>query len=148
MLKILLIIFIIALAVAPLTHFLPSKQQRKIARLREYAAVHGLFVEFRDTPGAPPAREHAGRVIYYGKRLPATLGANVEKGAWSCNGEEWRSIEKRLPVPPALADLSAEILAGSIDEFSCGVYWTESGDEESVAQICRALERWSAGLEQ
>ena len=35
----LLIIFVIALALAPLSHFVPSKRQREIARLREYAAV-------------------------------------------------------------------------------------------------------------
>ena len=56
MLTFLLIVFVIALALAPLGHFVPSKRQRAIARMREYAAVHGLFVEFRDLPvqaGAP-----------------------------------------------------------------------------------------------
>ena len=56
-LKYLLIVFVIALALAPLSHFVPSKRQRHIARLREYAAVHGLFVEFRSLPGT--ARERA-----------------------------------------------------------------------------------------
>ena len=63
-LKYLLIVFVIALALAPLSHFVPSKRQRHIARLREYAAVHGLFVEFRSLPGT--ARERAdGHTIYY-----------------------------------------------------------------------------------
>ena len=47
-----LILFVIALALAPLWHFLPSKGQRKAARMREHAAVQGLFVEFRELPGA------------------------------------------------------------------------------------------------
>lgn len=146
MLKILLILFIVAIALAPLMHFLPSKQQKKIARLREYAAVHGLFVEFRDTPGAPPAREHAGRVIYYGKRLPATCSDRIETAAWANYDEEWRSIGRRLPVPAFLADLTVELLAVSVDEFSCGVYWTESGEEDAVEQIRSGLESWSAAL--
>ena len=72
--KYLLIVFIIFLALAPLSHFVPSKRQRKIARLREYAAVHGLFVEFRHLPGSSregsPARASGQQIIYYGKRLP------------------------------------------------------------------------------
>ncbi len=52
----LLIIFVIAVALAPLSHFVPSKRQRQIARMREYAAVHGLFVEFRGVPGRDRVR--------------------------------------------------------------------------------------------
>ncbi len=47
MLTYFIIIFVVALALAPLSHFLPSKRQRKVAGMREYAAVHGMFVEFR-----------------------------------------------------------------------------------------------------
>ena len=78
----LIIFFVIALALAPLSHFIPSKAQRKVARLREYAATHGLFVEFRDVPArkgasftAKPAVRAADRkntrTIYYGKRVRA-----------------------------------------------------------------------------
>ena len=71
----LLIAFVIAVALAPLSHFVPSKKQREIARMREYAAVRGMFVEFRRVPGrdssAPAGRERASQdTIYYGKRLP------------------------------------------------------------------------------
>jgi len=57
----LLIIFVIALALAPLSHFVPSKRQRKVVCLREYAAVHGLFVEFRTLPGVKVAASHPAR---------------------------------------------------------------------------------------
>ena len=59
MLTYFLIIFVIAVALAPLGHFLPSKRQRKVARMREYAAVHGMFVEFRALPdvGGTPLSE-------------------------------------------------------------------------------------------
>ena len=69
--KYLLILFIIALALAPLTHFLPSKRQRKVAGLREYAAVHGLFVEFRKLPGSEREAVRARTPIGAIRRKPA-----------------------------------------------------------------------------
>jgi len=144
--KFLLILFVVALALAPLAHFLPDKRQRKIARLREYAAVHGLFVEFRELPGTPVEQPRDGRVIYYGKRVPARVGAAVERGAWKRSDGEWTGVKTRRPAPPQLRELSADILAGSVDSASCGVYWTESGEEDAVEQIRGALERWIAEL--
>jgi len=144
--KFLLILFVVALALAPLGHFLPDKRQRRIARLREYAAVHGLFVEFRDLPGAPVAQPRDGRVIYYGKRVPARVSAALERGAWKRSDGEWTGVNTRRPAPSQLRDLSVEILAGSVDGASCGVYWTESGEEDSVEEIRSALESWISEL--
>jgi hypothetical protein len=61
-------------------------------------------------------------------------------------GNSWRSVGRRLPVPRQLPDLSVEILAASVDEFSCGVYWTESAEEEAVEQIKLVLEHWCVEL--
>jgi len=144
--KFLLILFVVALALAPLGHFLPDKRQRKIARLREYAAVNGLFVEFRDPPGASGAQPRDGRVIYYGKRLPAGVAAVVESAAWTCSNGEWAGVRTRRPVPSQLEKLPVDIVAGGVDGSSCGVYWTETGDEDSVEQIRSALESWLAEL--
>ena len=144
--KYLLILFVIALALAPLGHFLPSKRQRKIARMREYAALHGLFVEFRNPPALSDVSGSSGAVIYYGKRLPTSRDGPVADGAWVLEGNSWRSVGRRLPVPRQLPDLSVEILAASVDDFSCGVYWTESAEEEAVEQIKQVLEHWSVEL--
>ena len=98
--KYLLIFFIVALALAPLTHFLPSKRQRKVAGLREYAAVHGLFVEFRNLPGseqeAVRARTPRGDIIYYGKRLPPPRRGEARRGRWV---RDVQSNLFRLPWP-------------------------------------------------
>ena len=145
MLKYLLIIFVIALALAPLGHFLPSKRQRAIARMREYAAVHGLFVEFRQVPaasGAPVLRD----IIYYGKRLPNMRNNPIESAAWVRSETGWRSTGPRLPIPAPVQELAPEILAASVDESSCGVYWTESTGEAGVEQIRQILERWCEAL--
>ncbi|RLA49407.1 MAG: hypothetical protein DRR04_00495 [Gammaproteobacteria bacterium] len=147
----LLIIFVIALALAPLSHFVPSKRQRKVARLREYAAVHGLFVEFRTLPGAknsrqPPRAAPGGDIIYYGKRLPPRRGEPVTRVSWSACQEGWRSLDRRTPVPALLQQLPAGILVAGVSEASCGIYWQESGSQEDVEQIRQVLETWAEQL--
>ncbi len=144
--KYLLIIFLLALAIAPLTHFLPSKRQRQVARMREYAALHGMFVEFRELAGVSGVTERKGAVIYYGKRLPASLRTPVEPGTWLCSGDGWRSSGPARSIPEQLAELPVPVLGGSVDQGSCGVYWTESAGEEAVEQIRLALEQWHAEL--
>jgi hypothetical protein len=150
--KYLLIVFIIFLALAPLSHFVPSKRQRRVARLREYAAVHGLFVEFRQLPGDDRAigrgQGARGDIIYYGKRLPpARHGQPEPTAAWLCYEDGWRGITTgQRTVPPVLEQLPAGMLAASVDQGSCGIYWLEPGEEAAVAEIQAVLERWSAQL--
>ncbi len=142
MLTYLLILFVIALAIAPLTHFLPSKRQRKVTGLREYAAVHGLFVEFRHAPSRVKVSAPLRDVIYYGKRLPTSRAATVESASWTRDPQGWLSVGPRRPLPAPLAELPAEVFAASVDQFSCGVYWRETEGEECVEQIRQILERW------
>lgn len=146
MLNYLLIILIIALALAPLGHFLPSKRQREIARMREYAAVHGLFVEFRDMPNIGSRPVAVRDIIYYGKRLPNQRASTIECAAWVRTEAGWRGADRRLSVPAPVLELSPEINAASVDPSSCGVYWTESTGEAGVEQIRQILERWCEAL--
>jgi hypothetical protein len=141
---------IIAVALAPLLHFIPSKRQQKQAGMREAAALAGLFVEFRDLPGS--ARERAAQgdrreqTIYYGKRLRASRGEARSQCAWRPQNGRWEGVELRNVAPALLAQLPAGILAASVDEGSCGVYWEEQGDKESVARIAEILHRWEGEL--
>ncbi len=149
MLKYLLILFVIAVALAPLTHFLPSKRQRQVAKMREYAAVHGLFVEFRDLPARASRQgveERKQQIIYYGKRLPPSRNEARSRTAWGLEDGEWVSLAKRVPVPAALQQMPDSILAASLDEGSCGIYWLEVGDEADVEQIVSALQAWQDEL--
>ena len=148
MLTFLLIIFVVALAIAPLVHFLPSKRQRKVAALREYAAVHGLFVEFRDAPTRGPVPAPIRDVIYYGLRLPTSRTNAVESASWLKDPDGWRSVGPRLPAPEPIEELSEGIIAVSVDQFSCGVYWQETEGEEAVEQIRQVLGRWCEQLMQ
>ena len=147
----LLIILVIAIALAPLSHFMPSKRQREIAGMREYAAVNGLFVEFRGVPGRDRVRardrDGAGRdTIYYGKRIPAATTKARRTQAWRFENGSWMGLERRAEVPSGLASLPAEVLAASVDEGSCGVYWQEAGGVENVALIRQVLEAWADEL--
>ena len=151
MLTYLLIIFVIALALAPLSHFVPSKRQRAIAKMREYAAVQGLFVEFRQVPGREQGRmrtrDGGGKnTIYYGKRLPPAKEKREQTRAWLYENDTWTGLERRLPVPDALAHLPVSVLAASVDEGSCGIYWQEAGAVADVEQIRQVLEAWSVDL--
>jgi len=146
-LKYLLIILVVGLALAPLTHFLPSKRQRQIARMREYAAVHGLFVEFRDLPGYGQQRDRrAEQVIYYGKRLAPSRSRPRLQRAWLRDEAGWRELGHREPAPGSFAGLPAQIMAAGVDEGSCGVYWLERGEESGVEAIVAVLEAWSEAL--
>ncbi len=140
-----LVIFaVLALALAPLIHVVPSKAQRRVAHLREFAALQGMFVEFRSAPEGvltawESARFQKGRTIYYGLRFPATKRQRPGKNAWVWGREGWRSLPRGGGVPAPLANLPAEIFAASIDEGSCGVYWLEAGEEAEIKQIKEAL---------
>lgn len=142
----LLIILILAVALAPLLHVVPSKYQRRVARLREFAALQGLFVEFRTIPeGTLTAAETAGhargKTIYYGLRIPATGRLDRQRLAWVNSEEGWRSLPRGGSVPSPLKDLPGVVFAASIDEGSCGIYWQEGGEEAEIAQIIEVLRR-------
>ncbi len=143
----LIIALVVGLALAPLMHFMPSKAQRHTARLREAAAVQGLFVEFRDPPEKD--RAPAGPApIYYGKRLPPPRRGAVRRGAWLRDPEEgWRGSPRRTPVPALLQEMPEEVAAASLDEGSCGIYWHERGDESTVTRIRQLLEQWAAAVD-
>ena len=145
--KYLLIAFVVFLALAPLTHFIPSKRQRMVARLRESAAVSGLFVEFRK----PPARDgrtvpDAGSLIFYGRRLPHGRGPAPRYTAFVRDDWGWRGLDRPAEPPEPLLDLPEEVALAMVDEGSCGVYWNEEGGQEVLDRICQVLERWSEDL--
>ena len=117
--------------------------------MREYAAVNGMFVEFRELPGADRLagrRGQSAQIIYYGKRLRPRRGEPPKRASFAPDSEGWRSLGRRCEVPLELTELPEEILAAGVDGGSCGVYWQERGGEEQVERIRGVLERWSEAL--
>ncbi len=142
-----LIIFgALALALAPLVHFMPSKRQRRLARLREYAAVHGLFVEFRNLP-TRGLDSRPDQVLYYGRRLKASRGAPRSRRSWQRAPGGWEPLAHRDSAPAAAALLPAQALAIGVDEASCGAYWREDGEEDEVAAIVAAVDAWQREMD-
>jgi hypothetical protein len=118
--------------------------------MRESAAVKGLFVEFRQLPGQGSAHTETGGssdgVIYYGKRLPPARGAATPRGSWVRSDAGWRSSSGIEAPPDILQQLPAAVLAASVDEGSCGIYWREAGSPDELADIVSAIEQWAAKL--
>jgi len=152
MIPALIILFVVAVALVPLVQFMPSKRQRQLAELRELAAVNGLFVEFREIPGRAEFRKSAGAnpgsVIYYGKRLPPSRAEPRKPSQWVTYEGQWQAVGKWQALPEPLASISAPLLAASVDDGSCGVYWVERDSPLEVEEICTALKAWSEQLSQ
>ncbi len=147
MLEYLLIAFIVAVALVPLSHFRPSRRQRAVSQMREAAAIDGLFVEFRQLPG-PEGRVSApeGELIYYGLRLPAATTSGLSPGYWLRERDGWRAGQRPEITPGPPQELPEAVLAASVDGGSCGIYWVESAHQDDVACIGRALRQWCQQL--
>ena len=145
-----IIALIVLLALAPLWHFMPSKQQRRTARLREAAALAGLFVEFRDLPLSPArsARLSAAerQVLYYGCRLPPSRRSSRRSLVWNRIGGDWVSTPPRIAAPAVAAQCPENVLALAQSEASCGLYWREDGEVEEVENLAQLLQQWRAEL--
>lgn len=137
-----IILIVVAVALAPLSHFVPSKAQRRVARLREYAAVNGLFVEFRDPPGHGSANSQSrtGQTIYYGKRVRSKGKGPDARVSWRAGSVGWIAQTRGVAIPAQLLELPQGILGASADPDSCGIYWQESGDETEIDKICEVLD--------
>ncbi|MFK7831156.1 MAG: hypothetical protein AB8B57_15390 [Congregibacter sp.] len=141
-----LILGVVVLAAAPLWHFAPSKRQRHQAKLRETAALSGLFVEFRDWP-LPPARLerlHTAerQLLYYGCRLPHLRGEVLNTVSWYRDADGWASLPPRQALPELVEQLPDSVLALGLSHSSCGLFWQERGDAEQVAEFARLLGLW------
>lgn len=142
---------ILLVALAPLWHFMPTKRQKHQAGLREAAAIAGLFVEFRDLPLAPArlARLAAAdrQVLYYGRRLKPSRRDVRPSLAWYREAGSWSCVSARVAPPELVAELPEAVLALGVSEASCGVYWREEGDENTVRDLALLLQAWQAQLE-
>lgn len=139
---------VVVLALAPLWHMMPSPGQRRVAKLREAAALAGLFVEFRDLPLSPERSARLStserQVLYYGLRLPASRGEPRNSVQWErVSGSDWRSKDRSCALPEAVAALPAAVLAVGLSEASCGLYWREEGSPEEVDDFAQVLKAWS-----
>jgi hypothetical protein len=140
------VLLVMLLALAPLWHFAPTKRQRLQARLRECAALNGLFVELRDLP-LPPARLERmpaaeRQVVYYGCRLRASGAVPTRRTAWYRVGDDWSCRDGRIDPPAFVEEIPDSVLAVDLGPASCGLYWREEGTEDDVVSLARRLVAW------
>ena len=139
-------LLVVLLALAPLWHFAPSKRQRLQARLRERAALSGLFVELRDLPLPPDRLERMAKaerqVVYYGCRLRASGAVPTRRTAWYRSGDEWACRDGRDEAPEIVREIPVSVLAVDLGPASCGFYWREDGTEAEVTDMAERLLAW------
>ena len=145
MLKYLLILFVVMVALSPLLSMRPSPRQRKIAALRESAALGGLNVMLLDHP--EPAPESGPQPFYRrlrrgdDPRLPARTHCALQNGCWTVVQGQPNGTQLAL-----LADLPEGVSALVADAGGVGVFWNEQGETSDVERLGQCLEQWISAL--
>ncbi|MEP5765595.1 MAG: hypothetical protein ABJ308_13440 [Halieaceae bacterium] len=127
-------------ALSPLIAMRPSKRQLRIARLREAAALNGLYVELKSMPTANSPTAH---VAYYACRRQRADGPGTQAGLSMYAREEdgWRALRGAWPARNValLSQLPASISLVCEDVAGVGVFWDESGSVEDLEPIADTL---------
>lgn len=142
-----IIVGVLLVALAPLTHFWPSKQQRRLADIREQAALLGLYVELRKLPAHRKVDIHIPADdrrywVYYGLRLATKM--KVPIGSWLRTPEGWLSLTGDNNLPPALNALPEGLDVVSSTPGSVGFFWQERGGDEVLKQAAECLKTAAA----
>ncbi len=134
----LLIVFIVFVALAPLISLMPTRRQKRLAAIRQAAAVAGLQVQLLEPPG--PGVD---------KRLSACYGLRAQHrqrlgltGNFVSEGDGWRNLDRR--GSPLLSELAAGFPSGVshlvLRPDSVMAFWDERGEVAEVETIKQALE--------
>lgn len=140
-LKYLLILFIIMIALSPLLSMMPTRRQRKIADLRQRAAVCGLAVQLRD---APEALRMDTACAFYQRRRERDEPRLERPVLCLYIDDQWRQEQGSVnPARRALLDaLPKGVLAVVGEPTGVGAFWLESGEVDDVDTIKRVLGEW------
>lgn len=149
----LIIVLVVALALAPIMAFKPSKAQKHQVALRDRARELGLQVQIGDLP-----QTHRQQV----RREDPQLGV-IYRLLWRHPDARFVQIHYLLHRdetepnrdPPAIRDALQQVLAAlpaaviAVDFTNVGVavYWREQGDTATVAAIAEQLRALQARLQ-
>lgn len=137
-----IILLIIAVAVAPLASALPTKAQRREARLRSYASSLGLLIKLEPIPAIPPRLryEPASNLVAYRLRTSNVAEENSKQRLIVKLSEGWIDTETEREF----LELATHNLAGAeiavLDDGVATIFWDERGDETEVDELHRALQ--------
>lgn len=149
----LIILFVVALALAPVWALKPTKAQKHLVKLRDCARESGLQVQLGSLP-----QTHRQQV----RREDPEPGA-AYRLLWRHERAKLSQFEFRLlrhetepsRVPPVilqvlervLAELPESIVAVEFTSIGVAAYWCEKGDSDVVKEIARCLMEMRDALE-
>ena len=162
MLKILLIIFVIALCVGPILYLAPSTRQKRIAELRQLAAEKGLHLKSVRNPTEAADAPNPSRVTVYSlkwkdrpefaefrRALRAVEASLLVRESYEHGAHfegHWKKVSfaEGLAFEPALRELARVappyIVGVEADDEGVGLYWDENtGQEDADAKQARAI---------
>lgn len=133
---------VLLVALAPLQHFWPSKRQRRLAGLREHAALSGLYVELRKLPihrkvQIRISEDDARFWVFYGLRVAPKQTPAV--GSWLRSESQWVQLTGDGDLPSSLQELPEGCDIVSITPGSIGFFWAEKGDSATIDQASECL---------
>lgn len=140
----LLIVLIVMVALSPLIKAMPTRRQRRIADLRQAAAICGLFVQYRQSPLEPadaPPRVFYGR---HRRREDCRVGGGV---SYRRLDPGWMPVKGEWPLTriELLNTLPAGVSLASEDLQEAGVFWDEQGQQQDVERIDQVLKEMLEG---
>ncbi len=133
----LFIALVILIALSPLITMMPSRRQRRIADLRQAAALSGLYVELKHPPlGAEgPLQAFYGRRRGHSQPKPAAAVLYTrEEGDWAAREASGSAAKLAL-----LVGFPETVVVVSEDRLGAGVYWDERGEKDDVERIAETL---------
>ncbi len=161
--KWLIIVLILIAAFGPMLWMLPSKSDRRLAKMRTRARVHGMQVEMTQLPDV--AAPHTARVTAGAQRRepvvacavyrlgarqlaraaprwkilrnPALVGAPVD--GWQWDGEPSGDAHYWREVAEVVRELPDDALACAADASEVACWWRERASAETAIQVVDSL---------
>lgn len=118
----LIIILAMALIISPLVSSLPSKKQRALGRLRQYALIKGFRIERIEEAG------HTYRGYRWQRALPV-------------EDERFSSIILPSGHADLVTDLPLDVVRVELHRGSILVVWDEQGDESDIDKLAEYVEQ-------
>lgn len=146
------------LVLSPVAWMMPSPQQRRQAKLREYARKLGIDVRIGELPQTRRERVRAQPVeqgVIY--RIPVRDGWQQPRSYMLCRvsaAERWETLEDSPPLTPALeaalqqvaAAVPADVVGIELAVTGPAIYWRERGNEAVVARVHQLLTELGSAL--
>ena len=128
-----LIVFVVMVALSPLLSMRPSRQQRRLAALREQAALAGMVVQLQPLPDIPDS----GLQPFYSRRRPREDKQPYPSVVYRRAAQGWLIGYREVPAEVAepLAAMPEGVSHVTASTAGIGVFWDETGSTQDLEQI-------------